>query len=266
MFGKLFFFFCMSFVYVFFFLKIKYTRLLGQPTAEVPNDILWSLYEEEQTQIAIQASQQDSFRYLRAQQDKEYAEALRQQAELDKKSVIPAKVLKDGWTEHIAAREKDIDKTKLRDSAGKNHLNEMTAQYQSGLYSSASPRDEIPQNISDTNASASKSAPLQLDPLPLEPSNSKTAINVRVRLPNGVRCARLFANCNKLNDVKCWINHELVNNDLSGIVNRFRLMSTHPRTIYNEDKKTLEELGFWRANTTRQLETPILYVEESLEQ
>jgi len=123
----------------------------------------------------------------------------------------------------------------------------------------------VKETETDVDVVVHESKSLKLDQLPIEPPNGNTTVRARIRLPNGARCTRLFANKDKLSDIKCWINHELVNNGLAHVVSRFRLISTHPRTIYDENDQTLEQLGFWRPNAIRQLETPMLYVEECME-
>ncbi|ETO32200.1 hypothetical protein RFI_04920, partial [Reticulomyxa filosa] len=169
-------------------------------------------------------------------QDKEYAEALRQQMEAEKVDSHHQDANDDAVNQQEQAKAKE-----------------------------------------DVDVVVDEPEKIELDPLPEEPLSfvivfkkkkgnmlidTKTTLRARIRLPNGIRCTRLFSNSSTLSEMKLWVNHELIDNNLAHVVNRFRLGSTYPRTVYDENDKTMEQLGFWRPNTSRTLETPMLYVEE----
>jgi len=98
--------------------------------------------------------------------------------------------------------------------------------------------------------------------LPEEPTRSNNTVATRIRLPNGVQCSRLFDCKATIEDIKLWINHTLIDNDLTNLINNFQLVSAMPRTIYKDDTITLEKLGFWQPNAKNECRTPILYIEE----
>ncbi|ETO26981.1 hypothetical protein RFI_10149 [Reticulomyxa filosa] len=214
------------------------------PPREIPEEVLWSLYEDEETHMAIEISKHESYRYLRAQQDKEFAQT----------------------SHHFQQHNNNNDNNNNNNNNDNNNKSDSLLKTATSTMAELTPvlasfpkKDTASLNSDSLSVETSN---VHLDQLPPEPLSGATTVRVRIRLPNGARCTRLFRNDNTLADIKCWVNHELANNNLSSVVNRFRLISTHPRVVYDNNHQSLEQLGFWKPNTTRLLEAPMFYVEQ----
>eukprot|EP00483_Globobulimina_turgida_P002413 UN02416 len=103
---------------------------------------------------------------------------------------------------------------------------------------------------------------IELDVMDNEVEDSNECVYMRIRLPNGIRSERRFHYTSCIEDIILWTQHECKKHGQLHLINHSQLISTMPHTVYNEKKKNLKELKFWRPNAKRKIVSPLLYVEE----
>lgn len=98
-----------------------------------------------------------------------------------------------------------------------------------------------------------------------EDNNDDDYVLVRARLPNGIKIQKNFTKTANIHDVRLWIKNEYRNNDQKHSINlnNLQLISTMPRIVYDDNDKTLQELGFWfSSNTKKRNVSPELFVQQ----
>ncbi|ETO10041.1 hypothetical protein RFI_27337 [Reticulomyxa filosa] len=128
------------------------------------------MYEDEQTQLAIEASQRESYRNLRVQQDEEYAEALRQQAELDKKTQFAKDSNHTNTNAAAGITTNNYNWTETKQSNFKE-VSEMTTPLYKTSTNARPDAIARENNTSQVDVVVDEFKDVQLDELPVEPSS-----------------------------------------------------------------------------------------------
>ena len=207
-------------------------------------------------ELAIEQSRREAFRNQRKEQDDEYERALREaQQQEQQQQQLPSQP------------QPNIQEQNLLFPEENNNIS-------SNLVSSANESGLLSEDIGDgigieddnDNDIYNIDNQIELDPLPSEVSlddvEESECVSIRVRLPNGIRIERRFIKTSNIGSIILWVQHECVKHKQTHLINHSQLISTHPHTVYNDDNKTLQELGFWRPNAKRKIVSPLLYVEE----
>jgi len=201
--------------------------------ATFQNEDLYDVMDQRQLEYVFQQSRAENARSLREQQDYEFEEALRQEQQVSNPTTG------ENRNNYVA-------------KVGENRTNDAIKN-----------EDEIEMEYSQANEVLAQKI-MSLRELPGEVARSSNTVSVRIRLPNNNQIVRLFDCKATIDDVKLWINHKLIDYDLSNMVNNFQLVSTMPRTVYKDGNLNLESAGFWFPNSKVECRTPLLYVEECL--
>jgi len=195
----------------------------------------WRLMEMErrQMELAIDNSRRDAFRQDRKTQDQEYERALKE-AEAEAAEAANRGILEEEESSNVMAG---------------NMNNEAVP---SSEQSASPPRHDADHEEED----------IVLRDLPLEPEESSDCVTMRVRLPNGERLQRRFHYRSNIADVTLWTQHECKRYGQTYLIGNSQLISTMPRTVYDDMTASMETLRFWRPNAKRKIVSPWLYVEE----
>jgi len=196
----------------------------------------WRLMEMErrQMELAIDNSRRDAFRQDRKSQDQEYERALKE-AEAAEAADIAGALLEEEECSNVVAT-----------NMANNEL---------------IPSSE--QSASPPRAGAETEDDISLADLPPEAEDNSECVVVRVRLPNGERLERRFHFTSTVGDVTLWTQHQCLLHQQSYLIGNSQLISTMPRTVYDDMGQNMKMLNFWRPNSKRKIVSPWLYVEES---
>ena len=123
-------------------------------------------------------------------------------------------------------------------------------------------QDDIKEIVSKEEEEDSEEMMIALDPLPEEAEDDEECVVVRVRFKDGMAMKRRFHFSSIFGNVILWIEHELLNRDQFELIGHFQIISTMPRTVYDDKSKSMKELQFWRPNSKRRLMSPLLYIKE----
>eukprot|EP00484_Ammonia_sp_Unknown_P001312 CAMPEP_0197021306 /NCGR_PEP_ID=MMETSP1384-20130603/2181_1 /TAXON_ID=29189 /ORGANISM="Ammonia sp." /LENGTH=452 /DNA_ID=CAMNT_0042449099 /DNA_START=85 /DNA_END=1443 /DNA_ORIENTATION=- len=231
----------------------------------------WRIMELErrQMQLAIEESRRDAFRNTRKEQDDEYERALREakeareRAERERDAEQAANGNNDDNNAFSAPPQ--IQEENMLFGSNANANSSFLSSGTDGVDADGddmgmgSGGDAMDDSMNDMYNIENK---MELDALPPEAEESEECVCVRIRLPNGIRCQRRFHFSASMEEVMLWTYHECMKHRQTHLVNHCQLVSTHPRTVYDEMEKNLKELKFWRPNAKRMLASHLLFVEE----
>merc|ERR1719273_278084 len=102
----------------------------------------------------------------------------------------------------------------------------------------------------------------------LKNQRNRMSVSLRVRLPNGERLQRRFHHSSNMEEVTLWTQHECREHGQSYLIRHSQIISTMPRTVYDDMSATMQSLKFWRPRKggksllKRKMVSPWLYVEE----
>eukprot|EP01083_Nonionella_stella_P001808 5183_1 len=217
--------------------------------------------EQRQMQLAMEQSRQVAYRNTVKEQDQEYEEALREAKESEEKS-SPFNL--EQCDSKMNLMNGDVNMNISEDNVlSSNPISSVPITSNDDYDYNQSQSDLMDMGLGPQSEDTySIDRHITLDPLPDEAADDNECVYIRMRLPNGVRSERRFHYTSNIGDIIIWSQHECMKHGQTHLIGHSQIVSTMPHTVYEDKRKNLKMLNFWRPNSPRKLVSPLLYVEE----